>query len=176
RGGVGKAAPIGAELERHHHARHHAHAEGDGEQAQPEAGNAKIDVLAGEEIEAFQQGDVGGDADGESGQQYVPGDYPAELKTRQDHGIERHMRSLAQKPGPRPPDKAARVFCYCIKPTRCLTSAISGTATARARSAPDFRMRSISAGSDRSRRISAVTGPILATVRSARTCLKWENC
>ena len=49
-GGVGKAAPVGAELERHHHARDHAHAEGDGEDARPEAGDAETDVLAGDEI------------------------------------------------------------------------------------------------------------------------------
>ena len=35
-GGVGEAAPVGAELERHHDAGHDAHAEGDGEDPQPE--------------------------------------------------------------------------------------------------------------------------------------------
>ena len=43
-GGVGEAAPVGAELERHDDAGHHAHAEGDGEDPGPEAGDAEIDL------------------------------------------------------------------------------------------------------------------------------------
>ena len=50
----------------------------------------KPDLLAGDEINAFQQGDIGGEPDGESRQQDVPGDHPGELQARQDKRVQCH--------------------------------------------------------------------------------------
>ncbi|MNI51087.1 hypothetical protein D3C73_1057930 [compost metagenome] len=60
----------------------------------------------------------------------------------------------------------------CQKPTIFLTSAIVGSATSRAFSAPEARARSISAGSFIRRRISAVTFAIEDTASSASFGLK----
>jgi hypothetical protein len=56
-GVVGKAAPVGAELERHDHAGHHPHAEGDREDPQPELGESEPDRPPGQGVAAFQKGD-----------------------------------------------------------------------------------------------------------------------
>ncbi len=53
---VGKAAPVGAELERHDHAGHDAHAEGNREDLDPELGYVKVDCPAGDEMQSFQGG------------------------------------------------------------------------------------------------------------------------
>src|SRR5476649_658292 len=65
---------------------------------------------------------------------------------------------------------------HVTKPTVFFTSSMMGAAMARARAAPLFMVRSISAGSASKRRISLAMGSSLATVRSARAALKPENC
>ena len=89
-GDVGEAAPVGAELERHDDAGHHAHAERDREQLGPEPRQPEPDRPLGEEIEALEHRDIGREPDGEGRQQDVPGDDPHPLQARQQNRIERH--------------------------------------------------------------------------------------
>ena len=77
--GIGQAAPIGAELERHYDPGHHPHAERDREDPNPEVRDLEIDRAPGEEMQPFEQGDVRGGADGKRRQQDVPADDPGEL-------------------------------------------------------------------------------------------------
>src|SRR5471032_1180889 len=85
-----------------------------------------------------------------------------------------------QVQGDGPPQPLGRAgdenVSHVTNPTVFFTSSMMGAAMARARREPSFRMRSISAASASSRRISAVMGPSLATVRSASAVLKVENC
>src|SRR5262249_22614966 len=74
------------------------------------------------------------------------------------HTGHRHTHTLRNKP---------YQHLYATNPTSRRTSAITGSAIACARAAPDFSTRSISAGSDRSRRISSAIGVSFATARSA---------
>ena len=53
-------------------------------------GDAQIELVAGEEMQAFEQRDVGGEPDREGGQQDMPGDHPGELQPRQENRIEFH--------------------------------------------------------------------------------------
>ena len=78
-GGVGVTAPVRPDLERHDDSRDDAHAERHRENLNPEAGNPKVDLSAGKEIEAFQDSDEGGEADREGRQQKMPTDDPSEL-------------------------------------------------------------------------------------------------
>ncbi len=93
-GRIRKAAPIGAELKRHDDARDHAHAERDGENLRPEIRNAQTDFAAGEEVDAFEQRDIGRKPHGESGQKDVKRDHPGKLKSRKKKRIEMHASSL----------------------------------------------------------------------------------
>ena len=88
--GIGQAAPVGAELERHHYSGHHPHAEGDREDPNPEIRDAQVHRACGSEMQSFEQGDVGCGADGEGRQQDVPPDDPSELDSRKKERIERH--------------------------------------------------------------------------------------
>jgi hypothetical protein len=52
---LGQARPVGAELKAHHDARHHAHAEGDGEHLAPELVQVPPDVVARAQPAPFQK-------------------------------------------------------------------------------------------------------------------------
>ena len=52
--------------------------------------DAQIDLAPGEEVQAFEHRDVGGEPDRERRQQDVPGDDPGELQARQEDRIEFH--------------------------------------------------------------------------------------
>ncbi len=54
---VGVAAPVRAELERHHDAGHDAHAERHGEDPGPEHRQAQIDRIALDDVQSFKQND-----------------------------------------------------------------------------------------------------------------------
>ena len=77
------AAPIGAELERHHHARDDPKAEGDSENLQPQFGNPEIDRVAAAPVAPFDDSDEPGQPDREGREQDMPGDDPGELQPRQ---------------------------------------------------------------------------------------------
>ncbi|MNV36174.1 hypothetical protein D3C71_1276420 [compost metagenome] len=64
---VREKAPVGAELVRHHQAGHHAHAEVDGKDLGPEVVKVAIDGLARAQPEAFQHGQVAGQANRDGG-------------------------------------------------------------------------------------------------------------
>ncbi len=65
-------------------------------------GDAKIDLAAGDEIGAFEIGDIGGQADGERGQHDVPADHPDELQPREQQRVERHSGRVSLTDGPAP--------------------------------------------------------------------------
>ena len=73
------AAPVGADLEGHDHAGHHADAKRHREDADPVHGDPQVDAAARHQVQSFQDRDVGGHADGEGGQQDMPADHPGEL-------------------------------------------------------------------------------------------------
>ena len=52
-----EAAPIGAELKRHHDARHDTHAERHGKDPRPEHRQAQIDRIALDDVQSFEQND-----------------------------------------------------------------------------------------------------------------------
>jgi hypothetical protein len=89
-GCVGIAAPVRTKLERHHNARHHAHAERRGENPDPEGRDAEIDLAPGGQMQTFQDGDERGEPDRESGQKEVPRYDPGELDSREEKWIEAH--------------------------------------------------------------------------------------
>src|ERR1700761_133739 len=89
-GGVGKPAPVGAKLKRHHDPGDHTHAEGNGEDAQPETRQAGKDRTPGKSVGAFQKRDKGCQPDRKGRQQDVPADHPGKLEARQQHRINLH--------------------------------------------------------------------------------------
>jgi len=92
-GDVGEAAPVGAELKRHDDAGDDAHAEGDGENPQPELREIQEHGAPGQRVGAFEEGNEGGQADGEGRQQDVPADDPGKLNAGQEFWIELHVRN-----------------------------------------------------------------------------------
>ena len=90
RGHVRETAPVGPELERHHDARDHTHAEGNGEELEPELGQPQVDRAAGEEVQALEDRDIRRQPHREGRQEDVQGDHPDELEARQQHRIEGH--------------------------------------------------------------------------------------
>ena len=92
--GVGEAAPVGAELERHDDARDHAHSERDRENLDPERRQPEVDLAAGREMRAFENGYEGRQPDRESGKQDMPTNDPAELDAGENDRIQMHGRSL----------------------------------------------------------------------------------
>ncbi|MNC86220.1 hypothetical protein D3C83_18600 [compost metagenome] len=78
------AAPIRAELERHDDARHDPHAEGHGEDPDPERRDAQIRLASGPQEEPFQHRDVGGEADREGRQQKMECDEKGELNAGEE--------------------------------------------------------------------------------------------
>ena len=96
RAGFGKAAPIGAELERHHDAGHHPHAERHCKHARPEDGQAEIDRIPLDRVQPFEQDDERSKADRECRQQDVKRDDERELKARQQDRIKFHACTPAQ--------------------------------------------------------------------------------
>ncbi len=91
-----EAAPVRAELERHHDPRHHAHPERHREDPQPERGKTPVDVAARRPRERLERRDVAREPHGERGQQDVQRDDPRELKARQEQGVDFHH---AEPPG-----------------------------------------------------------------------------
>ena len=90
RAALGKPAPVGAELKRHHDARHDAHAERHGEDARPEHRQPQIDRIALDEVQPLEQHDEGGESDGERREQDVERDHERELHARQEDRIQFH--------------------------------------------------------------------------------------
>ena len=86
--GVAHPAPVGAELVGHDDSGDDAHAEGDGEDRQPELVELAVDRVAGGEPEALQHGKVAGEPDGEGREQEVEGDDEGELEARQHDRIQ----------------------------------------------------------------------------------------
>ena len=95
-GGIGKAAPVRAELKRHHDARNDPHAESDGEDLGQKIRYAKIDRAAGGKMDALKNGNVGSEPDGQRRKQDVPGNHPGELKARHDDRIKCHAEILSK--------------------------------------------------------------------------------
>ena len=96
RGRVRKAAPVGAELKRHHDARHHAHAERHREDLQPERREPPVDVAFRDPPVEFERRDVARQADRERRQQNMKRDDPRELEAGEQDGIDIHERSFVQ--------------------------------------------------------------------------------
>src|SRR5262249_902175 len=76
------AAPIRAQLEGHDDACDDAHAEGDAENLGPEHRNAGVYLATSGEVEAFDDRDKSGGADGKGRQKDMPADHPGELNAR----------------------------------------------------------------------------------------------
>ena len=87
---VGEHAPVGAELVAHDDARHDAHAEADGEDLLPVVEEGEEDVAAGAQPQAFEHGEIAGEADGEGGKDDVEGDREGELQPGEGEGVELH--------------------------------------------------------------------------------------
>jgi hypothetical protein len=81
RAGPGREArPVGAELELHRDAGHHAHDEGDGKDARPEARRRVVALLAPDEVEGFQEHENECQAHGELGEEVMVGQGKGELQ------------------------------------------------------------------------------------------------
>ena len=96
-GALGHHAPVGAELEGHDDAADHAHAEGEGEDLEPEVEDAAVDGAAGGQRHAFQRGKPGGEADGEGREDDVEADDEAELDAGEEDRIECHVHRTLRK-------------------------------------------------------------------------------
>src|SRR5690606_37780451 len=79
---------VGTELVAHHHAGDHAHAEGHGEDLQPEAVQIVVDLAPGLQPQALEHGQVTGQADADGGEDDVEGDGEGELQAPQLQCIE----------------------------------------------------------------------------------------
>jgi hypothetical protein len=75
-------APVRAQLERHDDTGYDAHAERNGEDADPEGRYAQIDLAFRPEKQAFEHRDVGSKPDGKCGQEKVERDEKGELDAR----------------------------------------------------------------------------------------------
>ncbi len=84
---VRKRRPVGAELIRHHDARHHAHAERDGEDLQPIIEQIDEDLASGPQPERFEHREIAGKSDRERRKHDVKRHRERELRPRQYHGI-----------------------------------------------------------------------------------------
>ncbi len=89
-GGIGKPAPVGAELERHHNARHHAHAERHREDLGPERGQAAEHVVVGDPPAHLERRHEARQAHRERRQQDMQRHHPGKLHARQQQSVECH--------------------------------------------------------------------------------------
>src|SRR5690606_31682491 len=80
-GEIREAAPVGAELIRHHQARDHAHTEIDGENLYPEMIEIAVHLGFGFEPESLEHGEVAGEADGDGGRNDVKGNGEGDLNS-----------------------------------------------------------------------------------------------
>ena len=83
--------PVGAELERHHDARHHPHAERDREHLEPEVEHAPVERVARSEPRALDRRQPGSQPDREGREDDVEADEERELEPREENGIEIHL-------------------------------------------------------------------------------------
>ena len=100
RRGIGIAAPVGTELERHHDSRHDAHPERDRKDLDPERRDPEVYALRGGEVQPFQHRDVGREPDRERREQEVKGDDERELDAGEQQRIERHREPRNGCPSP----------------------------------------------------------------------------
>jgi len=84
---VGEYRPVGAKLIGHDDAGHDAHAEDDGENLQPVFEQIEVELLSGPQPQAFEHGEIAGEADGERGKNEMEADREGELHPGKDHGI-----------------------------------------------------------------------------------------
>ncbi len=96
-GGVGEVAPVGAKLERHDQARHHAHAKHHGEHLDPEGGKALPVRVASFQRNGFQHRNVAGQPDGEHREDGVKRHHEGKLQPGQKYGIEFHVFPLEKQ-------------------------------------------------------------------------------
>ncbi len=83
-------APVGAELERHHDAGDHAHAERHCKDLQPEIEDAPVERVAGDEPRAFDRRQPRRQPDRECREDDVKADDESKLEPRQEYGIKFH--------------------------------------------------------------------------------------
>lgn len=83
-GKLGEGAPVGAELVGHHQARHHAHAEVDGEHLAPEMVQIAIHRIARAQPASFEHGEIARQADGDGRKDDVKGNRESELNPGQE--------------------------------------------------------------------------------------------
>jgi hypothetical protein len=102
---VGEGRPVGAELVGHHHAGHHAHAEGDGEDLQPVIEQIDEDLAAGPQPQRFKHREIAGKPDRERRKHDVERHRERELRPGQHHGVPtfEHAPALSAS-DPRPRD------------------------------------------------------------------------
>ena len=97
---VGKDRPVGAELVGHHDARHHAHAEGHGEDLQPVIEEIEVHLAPGQEPARLENGEIARKPDGKGGKDDVERHREGKLRPGQIHRIgpdprtSRHHASL----------------------------------------------------------------------------------
>ena len=87
---VGKYAPVGAELVAHDEAGHDAHAEGDGEDLDPEIEDALVEVVTRDQPETFEHGEVAREPNREGRKDDVGRDSECELETGEIDGADVH--------------------------------------------------------------------------------------
>ncbi len=80
---VGEDRPVGAELVGHHDARDHAHAEGDGEDHLPVVEEPQVEIVAGPQMQAVQDGEIAREANGEGREDDVERHRERELEPRE---------------------------------------------------------------------------------------------
>src|SRR6202007_356591 len=85
-GALGQYAPVGAELEGHHDAADHAHAERQSKYLEPEVEDPPIKLVAGQQSHAFKSCKPGGKPNGEGWEDDVEADDKGELDPRQQNG------------------------------------------------------------------------------------------
>ena len=99
---VRECRPVGAKLVGHHNARHHAHAERDGEDLQPIVEQVEEDFAPGPQPQRFEHREVACKPDREGGKHDVKRHRECELRAGQYHGIpalehRRHPSSLLRR-------------------------------------------------------------------------------
>src|SRR5690606_11981599 len=91
--------PVGAELEAHHDARHHAHAERDREDLEPEEVEVPPQRLARAQPAPFEEGQPMRQADGERREQDVERNHERELHAREEQRRQQEVIHLARLRG-----------------------------------------------------------------------------
>ena len=89
-GRLGKVAPVGAELEGHHNARHHAHAKHHREHLGPKGREFCPGRVVGFKRQALEHCNVGRKPDGKHRKDSVEGHHERKLDSRQKDGIKFH--------------------------------------------------------------------------------------